>query len=182
MPQTTEVSAETYQQRLTKLQDAMKEFGLQAIVLEPGPAMVYLTGVRWGKSERTFAVVLPAKGAPAWVLPGFEEMRARELIRPGDDIRVWQEDESPYQRIVQAKKDRGITTGRVGMDDGARFFVFDGIRKLAPAMDYVSAMAALKAAGVDLTQACRQGRGLANSLPKTRRRSKNEREKILTLS
>ena len=159
MPQTTEVSAETYQQRLTKLQDAMKEFGLQAIVLEPGPAMLYLTGVRWGKSERTFAVVLPAKGAPAWVLPGFEEMRARELIRPGDDIRVWQEDESPYQRIVQAMKDRGITTGRVGMDDGARFFVFDGIRKLAPAMDYVSAMAALKAAGVDLTQAPGRGRG-----------------------
>ena len=65
MQQTTEVSAETYQQRLTKLQDAMKEFGLQAIVLEPGPAMVYLTGVHWGKSERTFAVVLPAKGEPA---------------------------------------------------------------------------------------------------------------------
>src|ERR1700691_5753922 len=96
MQQTTEVSAETYQQRLTKLQDAMKEFGLQAIVLEPGPAMVYLTGVHWGKS------------APAWVRPGFEEMRARELIRPGDDIRVWQEDESPYGRIVQALKDRGI--------------------------------------------------------------------------
>ena len=119
---------------------------------------INFTGVRWGKSERTFAVVLPAKGAPAWVLPGFEEMRARELIRPGDDIRVWQEDESPYQRIVQALKDRGIATGRVGIDDGARFFVFDGIRKLAPAMDYVSAMAALKAAGFDPTQAGR-GRG-----------------------
>ena len=62
--------------------------------------MLYLTGVRWGKSERTFAVVLPAKGEPVWVLPGFEEMRARELIHVGDDIRVWQEDESPYQRIV----------------------------------------------------------------------------------
>ena len=46
-------------------------------------------------------VVLPAKGEPVWVLPGFEEMRARELIRPGkDDIRVWQEDESPYRLIV----------------------------------------------------------------------------------
>src|SRR5271170_3653840 len=132
MPQTTQ---ENYAQRLTQLQKAMKEFGLEAIVLEPGPAMVYLTGVRWGKSERTFAVVLPVKGAPAWVLPGFEEMRARELIRPGDDIRVWQEDESPYERIVQALKDRGIAAARVGIDDGARFFVFDGIRKLAPAMD-----------------------------------------------
>ena len=84
----------------------MKEFGLQAVVLEPGPAMMYLTGRALGKSERTFAVVLPAKGDPVWVLPGFEEMRARELIQAGDDIRVWQEDESPYQRIAGSEGSR----------------------------------------------------------------------------
>jgi Xaa-Pro dipeptidase len=147
--ETSQVTAETYSQRLVLLQKAMKEFGLDAIVLEPGPAMVYLTGVRWGKSERTFAVVLPAKGAPVWVLPGFEEMRARELIRPGGDIRVWQEDESPYALIAQALKDRGVVTGRVGIDEAARFFVFDGIRKNAPKLDYASASPALKSAGVD---------------------------------
>jgi len=137
----------------------MKEFGLQAVVLEPGPAMQYLTGVRWGKSERTFAVVLPLKGAPAWVLPGFEEMRARELIQPGGDIRVWQEDESPYARIAQALKDRGVSSGRVGFDDGARFFVFDGVRKLTPSVNFVSASAVLKAAGVDVSApAGRRGR------------------------
>ena len=108
-------------------------------MLEPGPAMLALTGVRWGKSERTFAVVIPAKGEPAWILPGFEEMRARELIAPGSDIRIWQEDESPYERIVQALRDRGVVSGKVAIDDAARFFVFDGIRKLAPKLDYVSA-------------------------------------------
>src|SRR5215469_12863210 len=144
MPQNT---TENYAQRLAQLQKAMKEFGLEAIVLEPGPAMVYLTGVRWGKSERTFAVVLPAKGEPVWVLPGFEEMRARELIHPGDEIRVWQEDESPYALIAQALKDRGVTEGRVGIDDAARFFVFDGVRKQAPKLEYVSAAPALKSAG-----------------------------------
>src|SRR5215472_4197794 len=99
--QTPSATPINYAERIVRLQAAMKEFGLQAVVLEPGPAMLALTGVRWGKSERTFAVVLPAKGEPVWVLPGFEEMRARELIHVGDDIRVWQEDESPYQRIVQ---------------------------------------------------------------------------------
>src|SRR5512144_3192536 len=116
MPQTTEVSAETYHERVVKLQAAMKEFGLGAVILEPGPAMVYLTGVRWGKSERTFAVVLPAKGEPVWVLPGFEEMRARELIKLGhDDIRVWQEHESPYAQIVQSMRDRNVTSGKIGI-------------------------------------------------------------------
>lgn len=155
MPQTNEPN---FHERIAKLQEAMKEFGLQAVVLEPGPAMQYLTGVRWGKSERTFAVVLPQKGDPVWVLPGFEEMRARELIHVGDDIRVWQEDESPYARIVQGLKDRGVT-GKVGIDESARFFVFDGIRKLAPKLEYVTASQVLKAAGVDSTQpAARRGR------------------------
>ena len=158
MPQTTEISETTYRERLSKLQAAMKEFGLSAIVLEPGPAMLYLTGVRWGKSERTFAVVLPAKGEPVWVLPGFEEMRARELIRLGDDIRIWQEDESPYERIVAGLKDRGAADGKVGIDEAARFFVYDGIHKLAPRLEVTSATQALKSAGVDLTSIGGRGR------------------------
>src|ERR1035438_9563203 len=84
MPQNT-----VYHGRIGRLQAALKAANLQAVVLEPGPAMMFLTGVRWGKSERTFAMVLPATGEPAWVLPGFEEMRARELIHEGTDIRVW---------------------------------------------------------------------------------------------
>ena len=147
-----------FQARIAKAQQAMKEFGLGAIVLEPGPAMMYLTGVRWGKSERSFIVVIPAKGEPAFVLPSFEEMRARELILPGTDIRIWQEDESPYERVAQILKDRGVTSGRVGMDDAARFFVFDGVRKQAPKLDYVSATQALKSAGVDLSQPAGRGR------------------------
>ena len=150
MPQTTEISETTYGERQAKLREAMKELGLSAIVLEPGPAMLYLTGVRWGKSERTFAVVLPAKGEPVWVLPGFEEMRARELIRRGDDIRIWQEDESPYERIVAGLKDRGAAGGKVGIDETARFFVYDGIHKLAPRLEFTGATPALKSAGVDL--------------------------------
>jgi Xaa-Pro dipeptidase len=147
-----------FKARIEKAQQAMKEFGLGAIVLEPGPAMMYLSGVRWGKSERSFILVIPAKGEPAWVLPGFEEMRARELIQPNSDIRIWQEDESPYERVAQILKERGVTTGRVGMDDAARFFVFDGVRKQTPKLDYVTATPTLKSAGVDLSQPAGRGR------------------------
>lgn len=155
MPQTTEPSTDTLRARIAKAQQAMKEFGLRAIVLEPGPAMTYLTGVRWGRSERTFAVVLTETGDPAYVLPGFEEMRARELIKVGQDIRVWQEDESPFERIAEILRDRGVALGRVGMEDSVRFFVFDGVRNhsrpQAAKLDYVSAQPALKAAGVDIS-------------------------------
>jgi Xaa-Pro dipeptidase len=145
-------SDETYRARIGKVQEVMKEFGIQALVLEPGPAMLYLTGVPWGRSERTFAAVIPAKGDPSYVLPGFEEMRARELIRIGADIRIWQEDESPHQKIAEILNNKA----RVGIDGSVRFFVFDKIRQQAPKTDYVSAATVLKKAGVDSTPAARR--------------------------
>lgn len=148
---------ETYKARLAKVQAAMKEFGLRAIVLESGPAMQYLTGVRWGRSERTFAVVITETGDPAYVLPGFEEMRARELITVGDEIRVWQEDESPFANVAQVLKARGVADGRVGMEESLRFFIYDGVKKQAPKLDYVSAQPALKAAGVEFTAPAGRG-------------------------
>ncbi len=54
-------------------------------------------------------------------------------------------------RIAEIIRDRGIATGRVGMEESMRFFVFDGVRKQAAKLEYVSAQPALKAAGVDLT-------------------------------
>jgi Xaa-Pro dipeptidase len=147
MPQAN--SEATFAGRIEKFRQAMKEFGLQAVVIEPGPAMQYLTGVRWGRSERTFALVVPLKGDLGFVLPGFEEMRAKELIHLGAEIRIWQEDESPYQLVAKMLKDRGVTAGRVGIDPSVRFFIYDGVKKLAPGLTYVSAQQVLKSAGVD---------------------------------
>jgi Xaa-Pro dipeptidase len=126
--------------RLDKARRLMSQNRIDAIVLEGGSSLFYLTGVRWGLSERPFATVIPAKGELAWVAPGFEEARARELIEVGGrDLRTWQEDESPYRLVAQILKDRGIATGSVGMEERLRFFVFNGIRKEAPAINYVSA-------------------------------------------
>ncbi len=160
MPQYESVPTAPYRERIARLQSVMKAQSVGAVVLESGPAMLYLTGVRWGRSERTFAVVLPAAGEPVWGLPGFEEQRARELIHLGnDDIRVWQEDESPYRLIVTGLQARGATSGKVAMDDTMRFFVFDGIRKLAPKLEFISAGPLLQAAGVVLTMPAGRGRG-----------------------
>ena len=145
-----QLASDTYQKYVAEVQAAMKEFGLSAMVIEPGAAMQHITGVRWGRSERSFLLVIPQKGAPALVVPGFEEQRARELTPKGIDIRVWQEDESPSERVAQVFQDRGVTTGRVGMEDSIRFFIFQNLKKLAPKFEYVTAQPALKSAGVNL--------------------------------
>jgi Xaa-Pro dipeptidase len=101
--------------------------------------MFYFTGVHWGNSERTFAVVIPAKGELAWVTPAFEEQRARELIKFSNDVRVWQEDESPYAVIAKILRDRGAGTGTVGIEERLRFFIYDGVRQELPQVKFVSA-------------------------------------------
>jgi Xaa-Pro dipeptidase len=129
------------QARLEKARRLMAEQRLGAIVLEGGSSMFYFTGVRWGLSERPFVAVIPAKGEISWVSPTFEEARARELVsKPmGEDVRTWQEDESPYRLVAQILKDRGVATDRIGVEERMRFFVFNGVKREAPSADYVSA-------------------------------------------
>ena len=95
--------------------------------------------MRWGQSERTFGVVIPAKGELAYVCPKFEEERARELIKFGNDVRTWEEHESPYTLIVQIVRDRGLQHRRIGMEERVRFFIADGVRKEAAGMEIVDA-------------------------------------------
>ena len=134
-------------ERIGKLQQAMKADGFSAVLLEPGPAMLYLTGVRWGRSERLFAALIPQSGDPAWVLPAFEETRARELLAAGARIRVWQEDEDPFAKIADLLAELGHASGRLGVEASVRFFVFDGVRRQMPRWEYASAAQALTAAG-----------------------------------
>ena len=135
----TPITLEERKSRIEKAQKLMREQRVDAIYIEPGSSMFYYTGMRWGTSERMFAMVIPARGEIAWVCPKFEEERARELIRMGTDIRTWEEDESPYKRVAEIFKDRGVRTGTVGIEERVRFFLYDGIRLAAPALKFVSA-------------------------------------------
>jgi Xaa-Pro dipeptidase len=135
----TPITDEERRARIARAQRLMKDHLIDAVLLEPGSSMRYYTGMSWSRSERTFATVIPASGAPAWVCPAFEEARARELIRFGDDIRLWQEEESPFALIAAILEDRGAAGGRVGVEEQVRFFVMDGLRQAAPEAELVSA-------------------------------------------
>ena len=126
--------------RLAKAQRLMTEQGMGAILLEPGTSMRYFTGVGWSLSERTFALVLPARGEPGWICPAFEEARARELIRFGHDVRTWEEDESPFTRVAGLLRDRGLSSGKLGLEEQVRFFLVDGLHRDAPSAELVSAI------------------------------------------
>ncbi|HSC26068.1 MAG TPA: Xaa-Pro peptidase family protein, partial [Vicinamibacterales bacterium] len=125
--------------RIAKAQELMVRERLDAIFMEGTATCFYYTGTRWGQSERTFGVVIPARGELAWVCPKFEESRALELITFGTEVRTWEEDESPYALIAAIVRDRGARFDRVGVEERVRFFIADGVRKAAPAMTIADA-------------------------------------------
>jgi Xaa-Pro dipeptidase len=135
------ISVEERKQRIVKAQSLMNQHKIDAIFLEGTVSSFYFTGMRWGQSERTFGVVIPASGAIAYVCPKFEEDRAMELINPvfGSEVRCWEEHESPYALIAGIVKDRGVKHKRIGMEERVRFFIADGVKKAAPGFEIVDA-------------------------------------------
>lgn len=126
--------------RIEKARRLMRESKLGAVVMEGGSSMFYFSGTRWPASDRLFALVLPQRGEPVWIVPAADQARAQEAIRfAGGDIRAWDENEGPFKKLAQALKDRGASAGRVGIEERTRFTVFDGLRKEMPALEFASA-------------------------------------------
>jgi Xaa-Pro aminopeptidase len=66
----------------------MAEHHIDAILIEPGSAMLYFSGVSWRRSERLTAVIVPREGDTGIVTPFFEEPSVRESMTFGDDVRA----------------------------------------------------------------------------------------------
>jgi Xaa-Pro dipeptidase len=140
------------EQRIERARQLMVENKMDAVMIMGGTSLVYFTNIHWWMSERTFALILPVKGSPFYVCPAFEEDRAREQIASGPggndaEVRTWHEDESPYQRVAEGLKARGLSTGKIGMEETVRYVFSEGVSKAAPGLQLVS--------GTPVTAGCR---------------------------
>jgi Xaa-Pro dipeptidase len=139
------ISVEERAARQEHARRLMRENNLSAILLGQGTSLAYFTGIHWQGGERLFAMVLPTKGEAFYVSPAFEEGRAREQIAQApngskpNDVRIWQEDESPYLRVAQGLSDRGIASGTVGVEETVKFVFSDNLRKSAPSATFTNA-------------------------------------------
>jgi Xaa-Pro dipeptidase len=134
-------------ERRAKAQRLMMGSAVHALLVEPGPSLDYFGGLRWGRSERLFALLVPRKGDAVVICPAFERERAESQINNRFRIRVWQEDESPYALVASIMRDWGFTTGTLAVESSARLFVADALAKVRPALQVIS--------GDPITQACR---------------------------
>jgi len=143
------ITSEEYRARIERAQQLLAERNpkLDALFLAPGTSLYYFTGVHWWPSERLLGLVIPRKGQPIVVCPGFEEGRFREQLRFPAEVHVWQEDESPTKLAAAALADRGLRSGRMGVEEATMFTFYDHFRQAAPGFEFVT--------GDAVTIACR---------------------------
>ena len=117
---------------IARAQRLMRERGLSAILVEPGASLIYFTGVRWGRSERLTAAVIPREGRIAVFTPFFEEPSVRESLAVPADVRTWNEHEDPLALVGAWLKERGLGSGTIGVEETVRYFAVDGLQRALP--------------------------------------------------
>ena len=136
---TTPISTAERQARIARAQALIRAAGIGSVLIEPGASLTYFTGVRWGRSERLTAAIIPVEGDPCIVTPFFEEPSIRQSLAIPAEVRVWQEDQNPLERVAGFLRDRKLTAKPVGIEETARFFAFDGLARVLPSAKLVSA-------------------------------------------
>jgi Xaa-Pro dipeptidase len=133
------ISADERRGRIEKVQMLMAQQKIAALLIEPGSSLDYFTGIRWHRSERTTLAIIPASGAILIVTPAFEEPSVRETLQVDGEVRPWDEHESPFEKIVQGLKDRGINSGVLAAESTIRFFIVAGIRQVSGGYEIIPA-------------------------------------------
>lgn len=141
------LTPEDYALRREKAKRLLAEHGLDALFVGGGTNLLYFTKVGWWLSERVFGVVLSRKKDPIWICPAFEVKRAEELVPAGQEIRTWEEHESPYAAIGGILKDLGAGTGKLATAPDLRAFEVYGLRRTLRAVEVVD--------GAPVTEGCR---------------------------
>lgn len=110
----------TRQARLTSL---LNQEGLEALVLNPGPTLTYLTGLNFHLSERPVVLILVPPHEPILILPELELLKVNNLPFT---VRVYTYNEDPstwpgvFRQAIQAAK---IGRGKVGVESGRLRFL-----------------------------------------------------------
>ncbi|MBP7707152.1 MAG: aminopeptidase P family protein [Candidatus Aminicenantes bacterium] len=141
------LTPEDFAARQEKARRLIAEHKFDAMFVGGGTNLLYFTKVGWWLSERVFGVLISAKKDPVWVCPAFEVERAKELVPAGQEIRTWEEHESPYALIGGVLKDLGAATGRLATAPDLRAFEVHGLKRTLTASEIVD--------GAPVTEGCR---------------------------
>jgi Xaa-Pro dipeptidase len=102
--------------RLTKLAESLRTSNLDALALNPGPSLVYLTGLHFHLMERPTLAFFTADSAPVVVLPELEMLKMQDLpfearsFPYGENLAEWE------GVFSAAGKSLGLEGKRIGVE------------------------------------------------------------------
>jgi Xaa-Pro aminopeptidase len=91
-------------ERLARVAEAVREAGIDALLLTPGPDLRYVTGYDAKQLERLTCLAVPAQGDPFLVVPALE-LKAAQASPAGAlnlETLTWGETEHPFGMIAKA--------------------------------------------------------------------------------
>ncbi len=101
--------------RQRRLQEALQRAQLDALALNPGPSLVYLTGLHFHLMERPVVAFFTAEGQQAIVLPRLEAPK----VAGREDLQPFFYDEDParwHDAFRQAVEALGLRHARIGVE------------------------------------------------------------------
>ncbi len=126
--------------RQTKLNTILHSAGLHGLILNPGPGLIYLTGLHFHLSERPVVVFFLPEQVPIIVLPELEQEKLKQLpfemraFPYGEDPSTWV---ASFRNAMQATR---LDNARVGVEPRQlRFLEVRLLSAAAPKIEFVSA-------------------------------------------
>lgn len=127
-----------HEARLEAVRAAMRERGLDALLLVSPENVYYLAGLSHQGYFAFTMLVLPLEGRPRLVARAMERHTIAAQC-PGVEHVPFADHEEPAEGVVRALRDAGLAAARLGVERDTMFFpplAWDGIREALPGADW----------------------------------------------
>ena len=104
------------QNRLARLQSAIKESGCTMLAVMPNTNLFYLCGFRMGLSERSTIAFIPAEGEPAFLAPLLEAEKVKKETGV-TKVEAYADEDGPSGAVAKLLGPWGLTGKRVGVEN-----------------------------------------------------------------
>jgi Xaa-Pro dipeptidase len=125
--------------RLEKLNASLQASGLDAVALNPGPTLTYLTGAQFHLMERPVVLLVAQGQEPALVLPELEMLKVEQMPYPvqafpyGENPSEWEKAFRSAAQALGLDTLTGTSGKRVGVETGQmRLLEYNFLRGGAP--------------------------------------------------
>jgi Xaa-Pro dipeptidase len=132
------------ERRMQRLRELIQTAGLDAVAINPGPTLAYLTGMNFHLMERPVVMLVSPDSAPVIVLPELEALKVQNCPL---DLHSYPYDDNPANwasAFQQAADEAGLNGKQIGVEaNRLRFLELQFLQEAAPKARFAAAGSAL---------------------------------------